>query len=58
MASASWREKFSSARVMHLTQVLSGHCALWVEWVVNASEEKGQRRKKRFWFETLWLEVR
>lgn len=55
VASVDWSERFPSARVSHLTRVLSDHCPLFVEWERSEVLEKRRWKKCRFRFEEMWL---
>lgn len=47
VATDSWGTRFTTARVTHLTSLLSDHCPLWVE--MRLVQRRGRNGKHRKW---------
>lgn len=56
LATRSWNDLFSNSHLFHLPRVLSDHCPIRLDLVGTDCSQERRRKKRRFRFETIWLD--
>lgn len=57
LANVEWTNRFPGVRVNHLTQIVSDHCLVQVEWSVER-KRRGAGGVKLYRFEVMWVQER
>lgn len=55
VANELWRSIFPTARVSHLTRVMSDHCPIFLDWAGKRKRHGLCHKTKLYRFEDMWL---